>query len=157
MKQYEDALIALADQNGGKLTPELVVQSARSKNSPLHDYFDWDDKVAGVHWRIQQARELIRSIRIEITTSNVIIKAPRFLRDASVASDEQGYVSVVRLRSDQEMARETVIAEFERAAAALARAKAVAAALDLENKVDELYQQVIRLADGVCKEECPQT
>ena len=153
MKQYADAVIALADRNNGKLTPELVVRAAQAKSSPLHDYFDWDDKIAGARWRLEQARELIRSVKIDITTSTVTIPAPLFIRDPNMSSDDQGYMSVVRLRSDQQMAREAVVAEFDRAGAALARAKAVAAALNLENEVEQLYQQVTKLADKVRKEE----
>jgi len=37
-----------------------VVKSARSKSSPLHAQFEWDDTKAGHEYRLQQARGLIR-------------------------------------------------------------------------------------------------
>lgn len=46
------------------LTPELVVTEARAEDHPLHDRFEWDDAVAGEHWRREQAHELIRSVRV---------------------------------------------------------------------------------------------
>lgn len=46
--------------HGGILPPAAVVEAARDENSPIHDYFDWDDSVAAVNWRLQQARQLIR-------------------------------------------------------------------------------------------------
>lgn len=48
----------------GKLTPALVVDQARPKSSPLHDRFEWNDKVAGEAYRRVQASELIRSVRV---------------------------------------------------------------------------------------------
>jgi hypothetical protein len=48
----------------GLLTPALVVDVARPAEHPLHSRFDWDDATAGESWRRQQARELIRSVRL---------------------------------------------------------------------------------------------
>ncbi len=46
------------------LTPPIVVEEARSPESPLHSHFEWDDSVAGEKYRQHQAAELIRSVRI---------------------------------------------------------------------------------------------
>src|ERR1700691_4847214 len=51
----------------GKLTPELVVDEARSESHPLHKRFEWDDTIAGESWRREQARKLI--IEVEVTYS----------------------------------------------------------------------------------------
>lgn len=48
----------------GKLTPPLVVDTARDPEHPLHDRFEWDDAIAGEKWRREQAHELIRSVKI---------------------------------------------------------------------------------------------
>lgn len=48
----------------GKLTPSLVVDAARNKASPLHGRFDWDNRAAAESWRREQARHLIKSVRI---------------------------------------------------------------------------------------------
>lgn len=48
-----------------RLTPRDVVDVARDPQHPLHSRFEWDDSVAGPKWREQQARELIRSVRIQ--------------------------------------------------------------------------------------------
>jgi hypothetical protein len=50
----------IAIENGGLLKPEIVVEEARPKSSPLHSRFEWDDSVAGQQYRIWQARQLIR-------------------------------------------------------------------------------------------------
>lgn len=52
-------------ENTGALTPQSVVDIARPKGSPLHSHFEWNDKVAGEKYRLSQAGELIRSVRLE--------------------------------------------------------------------------------------------
>lgn len=49
-----------------QLTPEAVVNEARKKDNPLHDYFIWDDRKAAEEFRKEQAREIIRFLRIEV-------------------------------------------------------------------------------------------
>ena len=52
---------AISKRNG-KLTPVLVVDSARSVKSPLHRYFEWNDKKAADEHRKEQARYLISCV-----------------------------------------------------------------------------------------------
>lgn len=46
----------------GELTPRDVVDDARSPNSPLHSFFEWDDTAAAEQHRLNQARGLIRAV-----------------------------------------------------------------------------------------------
>lgn len=52
----------LRKKNHGEITPEDVLEDAKHDNSPLHDYFEWSDSEAARHYRLQQARGLIRSV-----------------------------------------------------------------------------------------------
>lgn len=61
-----DHLAAVYVDNGGRLTPASVVNAARPKSSPLHAFFEWDDKVAGDKYRLHQASQLIRSVRMTV-------------------------------------------------------------------------------------------
>lgn len=47
-------------ERDGKLTAESVLDSARSKRSPLHTRFEWNDTVAAHEYRLEQARQMIR-------------------------------------------------------------------------------------------------
>lgn len=58
-----DQMQAVYDQHG-RLTPTLVVDTARDPSHPLHSRFEWDDSVAGEAWRRHQAHELIRSVKV---------------------------------------------------------------------------------------------
>jgi len=51
-------------QARGTLTADIVVQEATDPAHPLHHRFQWDDTEAARSWRVSQAAELIRSVRI---------------------------------------------------------------------------------------------
>lgn len=53
---------ALAAVPGQK--PRAVVEAARDPASVLHEHFDWDDGVAAEKWRMDQAREIVRCVRV---------------------------------------------------------------------------------------------
>lgn len=46
------------------LTPENLVAIASANNNPLHDLFEWDDNVAGIKYRLYQARLLINDVKV---------------------------------------------------------------------------------------------
>ncbi len=58
---WQEALINISNKKGslGMLNPEDVVAEAKSKDSPLHPKFTWDNSVAGHLYRLQEARKLI--------------------------------------------------------------------------------------------------
>ena len=49
-----DKLLELSKKNN--LTAREIVEEARKKNSPLHDFFEWDDSIAAEKYRLAQAR-----------------------------------------------------------------------------------------------------
>jgi len=48
----------------GSIEPKTVVEVAKDVNNPLHNYFEWDDKKAGIEYRLWQARQLITKVYI---------------------------------------------------------------------------------------------
>lgn len=143
-----DYLIALYNRHG-VLTPEVVVEDARRKDSPLHDMFEWDvKKAAQAHWH-DVARQLIRNVRVNIVHESKMLRAPFFVRDQSLPARQQGYTSIDRVRTDADMARDTVAEECSRAASAFMRAAAVAAAVGVDQDVRELLDQTLSLGARV--------
>lgn len=102
---YGDRLTALEEKGNGSLTPEAVLEDARDPKSPLHEYFQWNNKTAAEQFRLRQARYLLRSIQVVISTEdaehtvrafhNVIVKQGE--------SSEQVYAGVVRVLSESEL------------------------------------------------------
>ena len=62
-----ETLEAIRLQNKGELTPDIVSKAAKPKSAPLHDCFEWDNEKAADFYRREQARTLIRSVRLVIT------------------------------------------------------------------------------------------
>lgn len=60
-----EALEKITEKAGGVLKPRAVVEAARVKNHPLHPHFEWDDALAAESFRLEQARNLIRIVRVE--------------------------------------------------------------------------------------------
>lgn len=67
-QEIGEALAAIADEHEGRLTPGDVVEAARNKRSPLNPFFEWDDAAAAEAYRLDQARGLIRVVRVDVDT-----------------------------------------------------------------------------------------
>lgn len=149
-KAIADRLEKIAGLNGGRITPDAVLLDAKSPKSPLHDQFDWDDSTAAKSWRLSQARELIRSIRVEITTDTRTVSTVRYVRDPA-AGEAQGYVEVAKLRDDKTLAIEALQGEIRQANALVARARSIADALGLSAEIEMVSESVetlqVRLAE----------
>lgn len=137
-EQIKARLQELADKNDGRLTPEQVVEDAKDVTSPLHTEFQWDDAKAAISWRLETARRIIRSVKVEMKTTKTVVTAVAYVRDPRAESDEQGYVSVEVLRDEKDMAKKAIREELMRVTSALERARSVAVGLDLEDELEAL-------------------
>jgi hypothetical protein len=122
----------------GNLTPDAVLAEAADKLSPLHEHFEWDNKKAATQYRLDQARALIRSVRLVVTETEVGIRRISYVEDPDKANNEQGYVSVFALRGDKAKARRVLEKELARAEAAMGRALEVADSLGLSSEVNAI-------------------
>jgi hypothetical protein len=93
-----DALAMVSKAANGRLTPEAVVNAARSTKSPLHWHFEWDDKLAAQAHRLDQARTLIRLIRVEDEKTQDAV--PAFV---SVSDHGTSYRSIGEVTSSREL------------------------------------------------------
>ncbi len=62
---------------GENITASGVVALARKKKSEMHDYFEWDNEIAGEKYRESQARKLIQLIEVTFTKDDEEIKPVR--------------------------------------------------------------------------------
>ena len=146
MDAVEQVLYALADVHDGRLTPAIVVAAAVDPASPLHDKFTWDDSKAAIKHRENEARALIRTVRVEFRTETFTFTAPAFVREPGLGR-APGYISTGKLKSDEDAAREAVVQEFARASAALKRAQEIAAALNMSDEIANVQGQIVRLVE----------
>ena len=64
-----DAIRELAERHG-QLTPDIVVDAARPKESPLHRFFQWNNGKAAEQYRLIQASCLIRRVKVTYQASD---------------------------------------------------------------------------------------
>jgi hypothetical protein len=100
MGTLREELLALYETRG-ELTPVMVVDVARDPQHPLHPRFEWDDTVAGEKYRVHQARQLIRSVRIRVIDEddpglNYDVRAYQMVRTSSGSHTYQPTEEVVR-------------------------------------------------------------
>lgn len=128
--------LARIERAEGELTPTSVLDRARSANSALHEHFEWDDSKAAEQHRLGQAGELIRSITVDVTHSNI---EPAKTVRAFVSVErggERSYMDVNRAMSDDALRKQVLerawaeLAAFRKRYADLKELAGVFAAMD---------------------------
>ena len=147
-----ERLAYLTVRGNGRLTPLAVVLDAEDPASPLHDHFEWSDEKAAAKYRLEQARSLIRSVRVEETVHRQTVSVIAYVHDPS-SHNEQGYIPVVSLIGDKEQARRVLEVEFSRVVSVLQRSHDIARTLGLEEELLDLLSSVNAFADMVKKTE----
>lgn len=74
-------------QRDKELRASVVVKEATPSKSPLHQDFEWDDKVAGHEYRISQARQIIKTTPV-ISASGAVstwVHVPTIVSDSPTA------------------------------------------------------------------------
>ena len=102
--------------HAGKLKPQVVVQAAQPKSSPLHSCFDWRDTEAAYKWRLHQARQLILRVTVvyEGQSGNTIRMRPLV---SLMVDRSSGYRALVDVLSNPELRAQLLqeaLAELER-------------------------------------------
>jgi hypothetical protein len=100
-----DLLMAMYERDG-KLIPDQVVSEAADPSSPLHDRFEWDDAIAGHQHRKEQARALIRKVRL-VVNQNPPVRAFVHVRSTGSYLPIREAMTVVDYR-------EQVLEQFQR-------------------------------------------
>lgn len=91
----------ISQENGGLLLPENVVKAAKTKTSPLHKHFEWDNTRAAAEYRLWQARQLI-SVCVQILPG-VTEPVSVFTSLSTDRSSGGGYRTTVAVCSNAEL------------------------------------------------------
>ena len=135
---------ALISRNG-TLTPNRVLEAAKDKRTALHKYFEWDDKKAGHAYRLEQARQLIRSVECEVTVYDRGVRCVALVRTPNVPASRQSYSSVERLRENRADARAALEYEMDRAESYLNRCLVLAEVFKLKPEFERLVSSLQEL------------
>lgn len=104
------------EKENGLCQPQDIVDLARPESSELHTLFEWRDDVAGEAYRLTQARKLISSLRVVVKEAGKDEPAFVSIRvthaNADDEDDEQGYVSIRRVLTDDDLRTQHLQAEW---------------------------------------------
>jgi hypothetical protein len=93
----------------GKLTPELIVDTAREKESTLHPLFDWDNSIAAEKWRLQQARTVLNNIEITVISNGETREIPAY----EVTTKTEGYKNILYFeKSDVDFVKDQILRDL---------------------------------------------
>jgi hypothetical protein len=103
-------ILDIKEQDG--LTASNVVKRAKDKKSPLHDFFEWDNKVASHNWRLAQARNLINEIQIIVGEKKLFA----FENVQIITTDgtkERAYMSKEEILGSEELRNQMIKRAFD--------------------------------------------
>jgi hypothetical protein len=105
------ALETIRVSAGGELEPKRIVDTARDKKHPLHVHFEWDDILAGEAYRLEQARSLVRIVRV--VDEEVDEGSTRAFISVNLPKSGVSYRTASDVRNSRDLA-EAVLAQAER-------------------------------------------
>jgi hypothetical protein len=79
-------------ETGGQDMVEAVLKRAEDVTSPLHGYFEWSDDVAAQKYRLSQATDLIRRVKVKVIRPDAIepIRVRAYVANRELTADKSG-------------------------------------------------------------------
>ena len=113
-QRYGERIGALIEQNNGQVDRQSILEDARKKRSPLHDFFEWDDAEAANQYRLDQARYLLRNILVVVKIDDEQEEEVRAFHSVVVTADgsdeahERAYVQIDRVLTESELKEQVI-------------------------------------------------
>lgn len=86
-------------------TAEAILADAKSPRSPLHSLFEWNNSRAAHEYRLEQARAVIRSVRVVYMDAGIV---ERQIRLATFIPSRGAYVSQARVLDQKAIRKEAL-------------------------------------------------
>jgi hypothetical protein len=115
---YGKELDKISQKNNGTLTPTDVVDEARDMNNPLHEVFEWDNSEAADRYRLQQARQLINHITVDIKYNNTNREQKAWISLDETPDDvdtNKVYVTVERVLTEKPLREQMLLSAIKEA------------------------------------------
>lgn len=133
-EEVKAALSSLAGPDG-RIYPATVVKAASDPNSVLHLFFTWDNNEAGDLWREEEARKLLRIVKIEVMVEDVKVTLSGHV---STPGDRKSYTQTAVVLADEDLGRAHLLAEIKRVVDAMTRAEKFARVLKADGALADL-------------------
>lgn len=134
--------VAAIEERDGEVTKESFLDSARSKKSPVHALFEWDNRKAGEKWRLQQAKNILSCLRIQIVNEGQNPIRTRAYINTVPGRDNGRFLSI-----------ETAMSRVDTREGVLTRAKAELTSFTEKYRTLEELTGVIEVIDDFLNEE----
>jgi hypothetical protein len=146
--EVKDELVSLTKTNGGQLTPAAVVNAARSRDSPLHQFFDWSDTSAAEKFRLLQARQLIRAVVTMLPSKNKQQQMVRaFVSLPDDRSRREGYRLTTEVIKDKDLRRKMLGGALREAQSFANRYRHLRECAKVVEAIDEFEEEVSDVID----------
>ena len=76
------------------LSPRTLLDASRDESAPTHSLFEWDDTKAAENWRLEQASQMIRNLRVVRTDDKQEREAMRDKGFVVTPGRQSAYVSL---------------------------------------------------------------
>jgi len=110
-QKYGDHISKTFSNGHLEVTPEEVVEDARSSTAPTHEFFEWDDSAAAEQYRLEQARYMIRSIFV-VVEEQTFVKETRAFVHVTIQEPEQEprkvYTTVQHALTEEDLRKQTI-------------------------------------------------
>jgi len=110
MKKILKELESIENEHGF-LTPQLVVQKASAEDSSMHNYFTWNDTEAGSKYRLWQARQLIKDVRVTIEGKKVNMF--HHIKVSIDGQDKEAYLNVEKILNDENLREQVLLSAIK--------------------------------------------
>jgi hypothetical protein len=145
-KKEAQALGEIVDQFGESFAPLEVVKAARSKASPIHRLFEWNDGAAADAFRLVQARTHLNHLQIVIVTPKGVQKRTRAVHSV-IVSQERCYARMEDVFSNPELREQVIakaLADANGWAARFSEIKSVGALRDIFAAIKRANEKTVR-------------
>ncbi len=148
MKLTSDQIDRLTElEKSGILTPDSVVEDATDPESVLHPLFEWNNDIAAHKYRVDQARTVISSVTVIVTSTTADVVVSAYVRDPSL-HPAQGYRRITSAGA-KEHRLEIAVREITQALAGLRRAQGIAEALGIDAGISEEVMSLEEWRGGI--------
>lgn len=110
ISKKDAAVVGAALDKLGTFDPEKIVAAAKSPKSPLHRFFEWSPTKAHHQYLIWRARNLVRSIEVEIigVENAYTTKAFHSVFVGDGEDRERQYVGVDSVRQNRDLSQQVL-------------------------------------------------
>jgi hypothetical protein len=139
---------SLADANG-HIEPADVIEAARSPKSPIHGDFEWDESIAAQAYLFEQARRLIRLVKIEVTIDHRTFHSVAYVVDPDRERGSRRYVDLTIAAQRRSTAEQIILMEMGRIIAGIRRAQQIAGVCGLSKHLEALLENATKIQEAV--------